>query len=332
MFTIARASFSLRVPSSRSCFNAKVIGVSHHRRFFHATRQFSSQWLGLCYSQTHLVLDGLHSFTGLPWAYTLPLAALLVRGVLFAPLAIYTDKCRERQVALRPLLHAWRHVLERQVFKKHAALGPTKCSKILSSELIVKQKDLNLKLGSPSWKLYLPWLQFPIWLIMIETIRKMSGAHEGILGLITKPFTSSTDQDRMSTLQDIESPVIPLEETFSTEGALWFTNLLVPDPHLVLPFVLSGILLSNIYYQSKTVVLHGDTPSKWNRRLSSSMKVLALAVGPLTLQVPSALLVYWISSSTFALSQHVIIDRFISHQLRVKPCKPQRQLGSMTVV
>ena len=327
----ATLSYRLGIVPSRSYFSAKKSQSSTQQRLFHATPQRHSQWLDQYYSQTHTLLTGLHDFTGLPWVYTLPLAAFLVRGLLFAPLAIYTHKCKERRIALHPLLNTWRHVLERRVFKEHAALGPTVCSKILSSEMILKQKELNLKLGSPSWKLYLPWLQFPAWLVIIETIRKMSGANEGILGLITKPFKPSTDQDRASTLQAIDSTVVPVENTFSTEGTLWFTDLLVPDPQLIIPFALSGMLFSNVHYQDKSAAMHGNVPTKWSRRLTNTLKILALAVIPLTLQVPSAMLVYWISSSMFALIQNVFIDRFIPHHLRVKPCKPQRKLGSIAI-
>lgn len=304
-----------------SVSNVKLLS----RRHFHATQRSQLQWLDVCYHQTHTVLTGIHGFTGLPWVWTLPLTALLIRGLIFLPLGIYTHKNKERIVAAQPLSHAWHQILQRRVPREHAALGPKQCTKILNAEMRLKSAELRLKMGARSWKTFLHWLQLPVWLTVIETLRKMSGTHEGLLGLVTKNFKTPVEQDRETILEAVGAPsIVPVEQSFSTEGALWFTDLLVPDPQLILPFLLSGTLFANIYYQTRYVHAIGIAQTKWSRRLTNSLKLVALVIGPLTLQVPSAMLVYWISSSALATAQHVILDRSLSTAPRLTPCKPRQ--------
>lgn len=52
------------------------------------------------------------------------------------------------------------------------------------------------------------------------------------------------------------------------------------------------------------------------------MKAFALAIGPMTLQIPSAMLLYWISSSGLAFAQGVLLDIFSPIGNPVTPCVP----------
>ena len=266
-------------------------GIFEHnssQRLFHATHrnQFQIQFLDKCFSETHNLLASLHTVTGLPWVLTLPLTALLIRGVLITPLTIYNIKNRQRMASLSPILDAWSHILQRKVNEEHGSLGPEKAGKILKAELKIKKGELYRTMNVSTLGLYSPWLQFPVWLLLIETIRKMSGAPDGLLSLLAKSFSQSVDQDRDASLVAIGSK-FPVEQSFSTEGALWFSNLLVPDPQLILPFILSGVLFANIYRQTQVANASGLALGKWSKRLSNSLKVVALAIGPLTLQIPA---------------------------------------------
>ena len=330
VFRSANAVRENLILSSRCIPRFKANKVPPLQRPFHATQQPQSQWLDVCYYQTHTLLTGLHGLTGLPWVWTLPLTALLIRSVLFVPLGIYTHKNRERNIAVQHLSSAWRHVLQRKIFKEYAASGPDHCTKVLKAGMKLKTAELRREMGAKSWKLCLPWLQLPVWLVVVETIRKMSGTKDGLLGLVTKNFKTPVEQDRETTLEALGAPsVVPVEQSFSNEGALWFTDLLVPDPQLILPFVLSATLFSGLYYQALHVHAKGIPQNKWTRRITNSLKLVALAIGPLTLQVPSAMLVYWISSSALATVQHIILDRVLKTTPRLAPCKPRQGLGSL---
>lgn len=130
---------------------------------------------------------------------------------------------------------------------------------------------------------------------------------------------------------DVLSP-IGLEPSFATEGMLWFPNLLLPDPNLILPFALSGILLCGLLPSASSRGANGKIIplTKGTRRLRNILGMVALAIGPLTLQAPSGLLLYWVSSSGFALVQHVFMDRWIPLKAVLTPCqtrKPEKPMG-----
>lgn len=158
----------------------------------------------------------------------------------------------------------------------------------------------------------LPLVQLPVWLTAIEAVRAMCGAKSGLLGMV---FRSDNDLDAIS-------GGIMKEISLATEGALWFPDLLVPDPQLILPFMLSGAVLLNL---SNT--RGGANQAVWQKRMHRSMMAVAVALGPLTLQVPSAMLVYWISSSLLAYIQAMVLERAMPMPTPVKPCDPKKRFN-----
>jgi len=103
-----------------------------------------------------------------------------------------------------------------------------------------------------------------------------------------------------------------MEEGLATGGCLWFPDLTVADPLHVLPFALSVVLVVNVMPRTragvrgmlgldggKTAVAGGKTP----QRLTRALLVMALAIGPVTMDLPAALHLYWLSSATLTLLQ-----------------------------
>lgn len=309
-------------------------------RRFHSSplRRFLD--LNTCYALTHTALTGLHSVTGLSWAATIPCAALIIRGVILSPISIYTHKIRERRKPLRPLILAWAHIISRKVLQEHGKEGPTVFRNIAVKESSAKGKEIAKRHRAQTWKLFLPIVQMPVFLVMIETLRKMCGIHGGLLSLFSEWYSKSDETTfehgvegradhmlRPSTLpfeHADHSVVIPFEKSFATEGALWFPDLLVPDPLLILPFVLSGAMFLNIYYQS--ILAKGAIELKWQTRIRNIFKIMALAVGPLTLQVPSGILVYWISSSLCAVGSNMALEAYLPRAPSFKPPKSRDKL------
>lgn len=160
------------------------------------------------------------------------------------------------------------------------------------------------------WKNNLSFLQFPVWLTAVEAVRKMCGKEVGLLGLM---FGTAGETKEIQEAMRANG----MELSLANEGALWFPDLLVPDPMLVLPFMLSGMMFLNLANTS------AKNPSVAQRRLMNTLKIVALAIGPLTLHIPSAMLVYWISSSSFALGQALILERLMPVKPPVTPCKPR---------
>ncbi|KAH8821284.1 60Kd inner membrane protein-domain-containing protein [Xylogone sp. PMI_703] len=316
MAAFLRPARSMRpsiVTSSRNVSNV-FLQLPPTYRAFHASPR--PQFLDSAMTVTHTLLEGLHSATGLPWAATIPLAALTIRTVLVLPISIYSRRSNQKQAQLSPLIAAWQHNLQKETMQKVGHLGPQVAQREMLKKLRAKRKEIFARWDCPQWRSYLPIVQLPVWLVAIETIRKMCGANTGLLGMIAERFSSNAGEK----IPDIlGGGSFGMEESFSTEGVLWFQNLLLPDPQLILPFALSGVILLNL---SGT----GGNQSRWRRRLTNSFRILALAIGPLTLQLPSGMLLYWISSTSFAYIQAKVLDKVMPVKSPVVPCKPKRYL------
>ncbi|KAL8785364.1 MAG: hypothetical protein Q9213_003429 [Squamulea squamosa] len=318
------------------------------------TRQFLATTSENC--ETHALITGLHTVTGLPWAATLPLTALLVRFGLVAPLSSYAHSVSQKRQKHYPVINAWRYIYQNKVMEneRKEKKGPKECQRLLRNMLMKKSNEIYTRTGTQRWKSFLPYLQFPIWLTVIETIRRMSGAQEGLVGLLQKSVTWGEPEDPLFDRKDSKSmtfgeqafeaddsqvspahvdsmpseglqpPVVPIEPTLATEGTLWFPDLLVPDPHLYLPFILSLTLFANITHVERTARKLGTKPTAFRRRLGNAFKIVALAVGPLTLSMPSAIHLYWISSSVFALGYNALMNWYSPLVIGVRPCKERR--------
>ena len=280
-------------------------------RAFHASPR--PQFLDAGVATAHTLLDTLHASTGLPWVYTLPLAALTLRTTLILPLSIYSRRVIQKQASLSPLVQSWQHVLRAEVMAETAGMGPQVAQQKLLWRMRQKRSEIYARWGCQTWKTMLPLAQLPIWLTAIEAVRAMCGTRAGLLGMILRSENAATAG-------------VPTAPSLATEGILWFPDLLVPDPQLVLPFLLSGAVFLNLTHARSGV----GNQSVWQKRLHRSLMIVALALGPLTLQVPSAMLVYWISSSLLALLQAMILDRAMPMPPAIKPCDPMKRLKDIT--
>ncbi|KAL8715314.1 MAG: hypothetical protein Q9225_006421 [Loekoesia sp. 1 TL-2023] len=256
--------------------------------------------------------------------------------------------------AHRPLLEEWAHVYRKEIIKEHAAAGPEKCQQLLAKKLTQKSVEIYQQTGTQRWKSFLNYLQLPVWLVVIETIRRMCGTRKGLIGMVQNSWNenllgemSTNDKESMSEPNDsqldfasndsqtlpledkqmledvVEAPVVPIEPSLASEGALWFPDLLIPDPHVILPFILSATMFANISYQERTRKRTGWKLGAFQRRMGNAIKIVVLAVGPLTLAMPSAIHIYWISSSAFALANNILLDRYLPFSKTVQPSKPE---------
>ncbi|KAI9730970.1 MAG: hypothetical protein M1818_008046 [Claussenomyces sp. TS43310] len=324
-------------------------------RNLHASRP--AQFLSPLLDSTHTLFTTLHGSSALPWAAILPLTALSIRLLFTLPMTIYTRRSTQRQLDLQPLLLAWRHQVRRDIKRRLGHLGPEYAQREEEKALRRKRRELYGRWRCGYWKTWLPAVQLPVWLLVMETIRGMCGASKGILGLIwgsgevagkaAMQSVAPPEDAPSGQLEDVDdavnsvtdsAPALPSvlqddaisaslrESSFSTEGALWFTNLSAPDPHLLLPFMLSGAMLLNLMPARRKTV-PGTTQSAMARRLTNGLRVVALFAGPMTLQMPSAMLLYWISSSLLACLQGLVLDRLMPLRPPVPPCKPRAALS-----
>lgn len=274
-------------------------------RAFHASPR--SRFIEESVTLSQTLIQTLHSTTGLPWAYTLPLFAVAVRTTLFLPLAIYVRRVTQRQISLQPIIQSWTHTLRKETIQEVGHLGP----QVSHQKLLVKMRNKRIEIykrwGCQNWKNFTPVIQVPVFVCIMQSIRHMCG-YGGMI-LSTDPATGDS--------------ISLIEPSLALEGALWFPNLMLADPYLVLPFVLSGTMLLNVL-SNRFRTDRAETRSKFQTRLERVLGTVALAVGPVMLQAPTALLVYWIGSSLAALGQNFILDVVMPVQKPVAACKPKR--------
>jgi inner membrane protein COX18 len=292
-------------------------------RAFHASPR--PQFIAEAIVTSHSLLESLHSVTGLPWAYTLPLFAVALRTTVFLPISIWIRGINQKQVSLSPVIQSWTHPLRKETIAEVGHLGPAASQKRLIIKMRRKRAEIFKRWGCQQWKNFVPAVvQIPIFLTVMESVRRMCGTGQGWLGMMlgsakdaeSASGTMITGDGLLSSLDTL----VPVDTSLATEGALWFPNLLMADPHLVLPFALSATILLNIFGGRKSNVGLG----KWQIRFRRNLGLLGLAIGPIMINVPSALLVYWIGSSMSAYLQAVLLDKFMPIKKPVEPCKPKR--------
>ncbi|KAF3007778.1 hypothetical protein E8E13_010282 [Curvularia kusanoi] len=177
-------------------------------------------------------------------------------------------------------------------------------------------------------------VQIPIFFTMAELVRKMSGARDGLLALTASSLQSAkgwfgigaadttgphgasnlaTDAlettealsapDAFSVAGALNSPTAVeslntvatnpfFEPSLATEGMLWFPNLILPDPFL--PFIVSGLMFSNIYFSSNVPT----TEKTWPNLIRRILLGVSLLIGPLCQNLPAGLMLYWAGSTT----------------------------------
>ena len=153
---------------------------------------------------------------------------------------------------------------------------------------------------------------------------------EGLLGIVqkslAKPWNGGTEMDNAVQGEWTEEAVsasaeaskivpqvagnISIEPSLATEGILWFPNLLIAEPYGILSIILTCSIWANVGYAEQKARPVSPEPSKWRQRLTRGFFVLGIGVGFATLQLPSAMLFYWISSSASALCFSVLLEKY----------------------
>jgi inner membrane protein COX18 len=310
-------------------------------RAFHASPK--PQILETLLTSTHALLTGIHTTTHLSWALTIPLSALLLRLSLTLPLTLLSRRAIQTRLALQPLLQAWSHQIRRQNMAKSGHMGPAIVYRDTEADMREKRGQIYSRWRCQLWKNFLPAAQLPVWLLMVETLRGMVGTRKGLLGLMLPEAVAGNVNEldaapelaaagipdaglgaEILGVKSVGEAVVPVEPSLATEGMLWFPDLMAADPLLLLPFMLSGVMFLNIYSGQQRGI-PGVAMTQTRIRIMRALGVVALAAGPLTLQMPTAMLLYWISSGMLAFWQNSLIDRYLPIKSPVKPCEPKKK-------
>jgi inner membrane protein COX18 len=113
----------------------------------------------------------------------------------------------------------------------------------------------------------------------------------------------------------LNTELLGYEPSLSTGGCLWFPDLTVQDPYHVLPFMLSAtmlwVVLPKTLEHTRQLLDPMATNLSWRTRLHRALLVISLAIGPLTMHLPAAMHLYWISSTLIATAQREVVHKIL---------------------
>ncbi|KAI5284638.1 hypothetical protein KEM52_002810 [Ascosphaera acerosa] len=264
----------------------------------------------------HELLLGIHAHSHLPWALSIPLTAVVVRCTVALPLQVWSLAQRDKMLRLRPLLTAKRWFRRKLILDEANAsktvLTPAEVDHAIRRDLRADTRAIYRRMGVFRASRYATLAQLPVWLAVMEALRRMVGAEGGLLSILHRLMNPAGDVGREF--------LVPVADSMAAEGALWFPDLLVADPHMVLPVLLSAAMYTNITWGWKVATDEqlarmprgAQLRARVVRGLRAALQLVALGLAPTTIAsgVPSGLLLYWISSTTFATLQTRAFARF----------------------
>ena len=316
---------SSRLPRHRACqllVRSSVVPQASiwrpSTRAFHASAPRKDPLVDAILYLPHEMMSLIH--TMIPWYATLPLSAFIARGLLVTTAGTYARSLLARYIGLMPLRQALAlqkrdEMLRQRTFRtpREATLAAKEEVKQVTSALD-KRWNTTLK-GQIGWTLG----QIPIFFVMAETIRQKCGAQDGLLGMGVAAVKGegTTMVNESGELVARVTPTPWFEPSLANEGMLWFPDLLAPDPTGVLPFIVSGLMFSNIYLTKNGP----PTDAKWPTFIRRTLLLVALLIGPLCQHMPAAMMLYWGSSTTSVLLWNVWLDRMYPAPRGYTACK-----------
>ncbi|KAI2788608.1 hypothetical protein POX_e06628 [Penicillium oxalicum] len=288
------------------------LAARSHVRHFHPTKP--APWINEALDASAAVIHGVHNTTGLPWVASIPLTALLVRTVVGLPLQMYIKSHARRERDIAPLKQAWATWSSSE--KKKRSKGVSDVAVVPKISDINRQYSASITALQRRWNIstmyrFAPFLQLPVWIMFMESIRGMSGNKNGLIPWLLSLVEGNTDATN--------SLHLTIEPTFANEGALWFPDLLAGDSTGILPVVLATSILLNIQtgWKSTARADLADMPRlEMFRAVSFNglrlfVQILSLNVGLSSwfYEMPVALIIYWISSSNIATLQTYLLEK-----------------------
>lgn len=316
-----------------------------------ATRDFSIASIldgGITGAQQ--LITSLHIATGTPWYITIPLVALALNVVLRLPLAISLRQLEQKRTRLLPLLFAWRFRHQREFAESNsktmAMVDPKTFQRAVEKRLLKTSRRIYKAHNVQMWKRWTFLVTFPYWLTIMEALRRMSGAPLGLIGVTiaaggketeaagaegdigavaTTPPDTPMSLDMVSADDGSASagPLLGYDPSMATGGCLWFPDLTVADPVGVLPYLLSAAFVISILPRSKEKVISllnptvntddaaYQTSAMPQQRFRRAALLVALCIGPLTMQLPAALHLYWLTSTIVSGLQTEVVYRMM---------------------
>jgi len=162
----------------------------------------------------------------------------------------------------------------------------------LLSNLFLHRKRMkqHYKIPGIGKRYLLPFVQIPLWISVSISLRHLTGS-------LPINIVSTSELETIS-LQ------------LSQEGCLWFSNLCHIDSYYILPITLGIMNLTIIE------IYRGDGKTKavgLQKYLLMLSRTLSVILIPIACQMPTAVVLYWFSSSMYGASQALL---FRSHKVK----------------
>lgn len=305
--------------------------LSHRIRSFHATRP--AAFVPELISAATGLLHNVHEVSGLPWVATIPIVAVGVRTFVAVPIMIWSRIISRRNSDIQPIIHCCRKHYEDAIRAKGVeeflSRTPHEASKELHKQLKKKTSALQKEWNISNWAFFIPALQLPIWLVLMEGMRNICGVNAGILGLLRYLNPLSDKNDSLS----LDLP--GAEPSLATEGALWFPDLLAGDPTGILPAVLGLTIMANVRKafgtQSAAEISDQDAgrlfanTALWTVKQFLTFMGAYIAFSAWMTGMPAGMMLYWIVSTNTAVLQHKFLDKYMFLSVPMMPA-PKRQI------
>lgn len=290
---------------------------------------------------SELLFTNIHHVTGAPWFVSIPLVALAVGAAIRMPLTFYSHELARRRARLVPLIQAQTAMVGRglrrktqaglrervgEIMKKRGkalikAFGLTQTRSILGSLVSLPIFLSNIEVirrmcGGPRGLLgnlvFGSTASSSASAAVAKPVEGISASASPVVDAATAPETA--ENLALGVHDSLAS--IAIEPSLATGGCLWFPNLLEADPYHILPLSVSVALVLNMMptesaarrelfglppaNEDKQAIVHGQSRSR--RGLQRAMLLVALSIGPVTMDMPAALHLYWLTSATFSLA------------------------------
>lgn len=230
-------------------------------------------------------LTGFHDFTGLPWWATIISTTIFFRLAITLPLAreqaITLAKTELIQPTINEILEALKHNIA--IKGKRAGKSLEEVNREFRMEARLNLRDIYKREKCSPLKMYLlPWAQLPLWILISLALRNISGF-----------FPKTPEQEGMSLCHP----------DLMNGGIGWITDLSISDPYFILPIIIGITNLLNIEMNT----LRKKAPTKRQRIITRVFRTLTVAMVFFASQVPTAMSLYWATSSSYGLIQNLLL-------------------------
>lgn len=229
-------------------------------------------------------LVNAHDITGLPWWGSIILTTIMVRSAITLPLAVYQNYIMAKLQNLRLEMPSIVEELKMETAYAMKKFNWTEDQAKLMFKHSLKKQWNNLIIRDnchPLKSTLLLWIQIPMWVFLSIALRNLT---------------------YMLPKQTIDAQIA--YNQLSIEGFLWIPNLTDVDHSFILPVAL-GVL--NLAITEIHVMLRINPETKFQKYITNLFRFLSIIMIPISAVVPSALCLYWTTSSVFGIFQNLLL-------------------------